>query len=217
MALVLWLWLDANWYVATERVQVEGASSARVAEIVRASEVVGVHGLWFNRAAAEAAVAVLPSVRSVQVERHLYPAGCRILVEEREPRFVWVTETGQRWWVSEEGLLFTPIDDRPLPVVTGPLPDARRLPEALVQSVQALSSLAPVLEQLGYNRQYGLFWSDPSGRDIVFGWGDEAAMARRWRVARALLTALDHRDIFPLVIDVRFPEAPAYTMDRRLW
>lgn len=212
-----WLWLDARWYVASSRVEVEGASPQRVAAIVQRSGLPGLHGLWVDERAVEAAVASMPAIRAVEVERHLYPAGCRIIVEEREPSFAWVGPDGRRRWVSDDGVLFSPADDRSLPEVVGPLPDAERLPPPVVASVRALLAQGVHITALVYNPRYGLVWRDEAGEDVVFGLGEAEAMAQRWRLYRLLAEHLQQRGLFPLVIDVRFPEAPTYSLDRRLW
>ncbi len=214
---LFWLWLDARWYVTAARVEVEGASPQRAAAIVQRSGLQGRHGLWVDEQAVEAAVASMPAIRAVEVERHLYPAGCRIVVEEREPSFAWVGPDGRRRWVADDGVLFSAADDRALPEVVGPLPDAERLPPPVVASVRALFAQEPHMTTLVYNPRYGLVWRDGAGEDVVFGLGNAGAMVQRWRVYRSLTEHLQQRGLFPLVIDVRFPEAPAYSLDRRLW
>ncbi len=216
LLLVLWLWLDGNWYLSAERLQVEGANPARVAEIVRASGLLGRHILWVDAGAVAEQLSALPAVRSVRVERRLYPAGCRLLVEEREPRLRWEDGMGGLWWLSADGTLFRPVDDRPLPEVVGPLPRETEGKVEIIRSVYALLAVEPSFAHLEYNARYGLIWNDESGREIVFGLGDEGAMEERVAVYRALAADLDRRGVFPLVIDVRFPAAPAYAMDRRL-
>ncbi len=216
LLLLLWLWLDGNWYVAVERLQVEGAEPARIAEIATASGVLGRHILWVDAGAVAEQVAALPAVRNARVERRLYPAGCRILVEEREPVLLWKDEGGGQWWLSEDGTLFRPVDQRPLPSISGPLPREAEERVKVLRSVHALLTAAPSLANLGYNARYGLVWSDEEGREIVFGLGDGAVMRRRVTVYRALVADLDRRGLFPLVIDVRFPQAPVYAMDRGL-
>ncbi len=216
LLLVLWLWLDGNWYVTAERLQVEGANPARVAEIIRASGLLGRHILWVDAGAAAGQVSALPAVRSVRVERHLYPAGCRLLIEERKPVLRWEDGMGGRWWLSADGVRFHPVDERPLPILTGPLPEEQGRRVEIIRSVQALLAVKPEIARLEYNARYGLIWNDEEGREVVLGLGGGEAMARRLEVYRALVADLDRRGVFPLAIDVRFPAAPVYAMDRRL-
>lgn len=56
----------------------------------------------------------------------------------------------------------------------------------------------------------GLVFTDPRGWSVVLGEG--SGMAQRMRVAELLGSSLQQRGLTPLYVDVRFPEAPYYSL-----
>ncbi len=219
LALVLllaatWLWLDQSWYVADGAIQVIGASGQTAREVALASGLPGMHRFWVHPAeSVDRILAQVPAITQAQVSCTLYPAGCTIQVNERQPVLVWVTESGTQW-VDTQGALFPAWAERAdLPQVRGPLPGST-VPLELLTGVRDLIRLGVPADALEYTTQRGLVWTDPQGRRVAFGVGGE--MQARWQVYQALIADLDARQIFPAVIDVRFPAAPTYALDR-LW
>jgi len=213
VAVVLWFWLDARWYVAASRLQIAGTSSPELArEVALGGEILGLHGLWLRSGDIVSNVlATVPSVAEVDAHCRVYPAQCVITVREREPVLVWIAEDGPHW-VDAGGVLFGALDERvELPVVTGPLPDGEGIPPEVLAGVRALVVAGVPSDELGYNPQRGLVWSDPLGRRVAFGTG--ADMALRWHVYRALAADLADRGIYPATLDARFPRAMVYSLE----
>lgn len=211
---LLWLWLDPSWYVDASHLEVSGASPDTAYVVAEASEALSLHGLWLRPDAMAARVLkTVPSVTHVDVVCWVYPAQCSIQVAERQPVLIWQSDSGSEW-VDAVGVRFPVREARPgLPVVQGPLPEEGAMP-AIIEGVNALAALGVNSDGLGYNPRYGLVWTDPEGRRIAFGTGPE--MEPRWQIYQALLAQLDARGVFPLVVDVRFPGAPTYALER-LW
>ncbi len=211
-----WLTMDDDWYVTPNRLHVAGISSAALArDIALVSELLDVHGLLLR----ESATAELLSERFVgltatEVTCQRFPAECTIYVEERQPVLIWITE-GQMYWIDAEGLVFPAYETRPdLPQIEGPLPDQltfrRRL--AVFQGIQALGAIGVPVDELEYNPERGLVWSDTEGRRVAFGVGED--MQPRWEMYLALVAHLEAKNIFPWTIDVRFPGGPTYSLER---
>jgi hypothetical protein len=76
-----------------------------------------------------------------------------------------------------------------------------------------LEALGISSEEITYHPQRGLVWIDPRGSRIAFGVGADM-MEKRWYVLQALLANLDARGIFPMTVDVRFPSAPTYSLEK---
>lgn len=240
-AAVLWLLLDNEWYLMGEDIRVIGASSQETAlNIAIASDLLGWHGLRLRPGAAATAITEqVPAITAAQVECNRFPAECVIRVQEREPVLNWIVEnSGEHaasaatigiYWIDAEGVLLPAHEVRSgLPVVRGPLPalneDANsRTRVAVLEGVTALAALGIDTTADGNNLEYhperGLIWTDPQGRRVAFGVG--ANMEARWNIYVALIAHLEARaaagnGLFPWTIDVRFPEAPTYSLER-LW
>ncbi len=212
VAVVLWFCLDTRWYVGASRLQIAGTSSPELArEVALGGEILGLHGLWLRSGDVVSNVlATVPSVAEVDAHCRVYPAQCVITVVERQPVLVWMAEDGPHW-VDAGGVVFGALGERVgLPVVTGPLPDGEIFSEVLA-GARALVAAGVPSDELGYNPQRGLVWSDPLGRRVAFGTG--ADMALRWRVYQALAADLADRGIYPATLDARFPRALVYSLE----
>ncbi|MEJ5308180.1 MAG: hypothetical protein WHX52_00290 [Anaerolineae bacterium] len=240
-AAVLWLLLDNQWYLMGEDIRVIGASSPETArQVAIASDLLGWHGLRLRPGAATALItAQVPAITAAQVECNRFPAECVIRVQEREPVLNWIVEQGGGqnlaatttgiYWIDATGVLMPAHEVRAgLPVVRGPLPaleesGSSRERVAVLEGVTALAALGIDSTADGngleYHPERGLIWTDPQGRRVAFGVG--ANMEARWNIYVALIAHLEARaaagnGVFPWTIDVRFPEAPTYSLER-LW
>lgn len=219
-ALVLWLVLDARWYVSEENVQVMGTTSQLLAtEVARASDLLDWHSLLLRPQAAEDLIlAAVPGVVAAAATCHRFPVDCVIKIEERSPHLVWQTESAT-YWADQHGTLFAAQDERDdLPRVSAALPDKKAtvLPEDIMLGVDALTALELpeeiVLLSFDYHPRRGLIWIDAEGRRIAFGTGP--GMVARWQMYEALILYLDAKGVFPASVDVRFPSGPTYSLER---
>lgn len=209
-----WLILGAGWYVTAERLHVSGATSLAVARAVAVeTELLGMHGLLLREAAtADVVLMGQPGLISARVECQRFPAECVIYVEERKPVLTWHTEAGT-YWIDAEGVLFPAYETRgDLPQIAGPLPASPARLRDVWQGVEALLALGVSTNELEYNSERGLVWTDSEGRRVAFGVGD--SMQARWDIYRALVAHLEAQRIFPWAMDVRFPGGPTYSLDQ---
>jgi hypothetical protein len=210
----VWLALDDRFYVS--HVDVVGAARISSDEILRASALPGLHVLWARPAEIEARLlAALPSLESAQVACGL-PAECAIAVVERKPRVMW-DEGGQRSWIDVDGVIF-PVrgPEEVLPegwLVRGPLPRDgdglldERVRVALNELWTAGVDLPPFLD---YEPSRGLVFTDERGWRIIIGQGP--GMERRLQVLEWLVADLEGRGLRPRFVDVRFADAPYYSL-----
>lgn len=215
----LWLALDARFYI--HHADVVGTVRVAPDEVFRASGLPGLHVLWARPAEIEARLLdELPSLESAQVACDL-SARCTIVVAERQPRVMW-DEDGQAWWIDADGVIFPAQAPAETPVegmapegwlVRGPLPrdeDGRleeRVRVALAELWAAGADLPPVLY---YVPSRGFVFSDERGWRIVVGQGP--GMERRLQVLEWLVGDLEARGVAPRFVDVRFAEAPYYSL-----
>lgn len=217
IALALWLTFDARFYIS--HAEVQGANRVIPEDIFRASALPQLHTLWVRPSKIEENILqALPMVKSADVSCRL-PAKCVIAVEEREPRVLW-RETESRhttrrlWWIDAEGVLFPALGRLPdVWEVRGllPLTEDEQLEEGARATLVELVTLDVMLSPtMFYEQDKGFMFADGRGRAIVLGQGP--GMAERLHVMEALLSDLERRGISPSVVDVRFPEAPYYSL-----
>ncbi|MGC9357096.1 MAG: cell division protein FtsQ/DivIB [Anaerolineae bacterium] len=214
VGVILWLLLDPRWYVDGSHLQVAGALSLETAyQVGTAADVLGLHGAWLrsDKIITQVLQAV-PSVTQAEVECWPYPAQCLIKVRECPPVLIWQAP-GDTYWISAEGEIFPARAERPdLPVVRGPLPMSEPVPHAVLEGVSALLELGVAQDGLAYHAQRGLVWTDPEGREVALGTGDD--MARRLRMYEVLVADFETRGVRPQQLDVSVPEAPTYSLER---
>jgi hypothetical protein len=213
----VWLTLDDRFYVY--QADVVGAARLSPDEIFQSSGLPGIHVLWVRSEQVEARLlAALPSLERVDVACGL-PARCTIVVAERQPRMVW-NEDGRFWWVDAEGVVFPAQDLAQAQeallegwMVRGPLPrnEEGQLDERVRVALTELWTVgvdAP--PSLTYVPARGLVFVDERGWRVILGQG--AGMDRRLRVLEWLAADLEARGLTPRFVDVRFPDAPYYSL-----
>lgn len=210
-AMALWVGLDDRFYVY--RAEVTGVVRVAPEEVFRASGLKGLHILRVRPAQIERRIlAALPALVSVDVACRL-PAHCTIAVVERQPKIMW-NENGQLWWVDDKGVVF-PAEGALAEglLVQGPLPrdENGRLDErvrvALAELWASGANIAPTLQ---YIPGRGLLLTDGRGWRVFVGEGP--GMRRRLQILEWLAADLQARGITPRFVDVRFPEAPYYSV-----
>ncbi|MCU0521839.1 MAG: cell division protein FtsQ/DivIB [Anaerolineae bacterium] len=212
-----WMALGDVWYLMWDDLKVTGIFSAQMErEVKLASDLLGWHRFHLHPAAAEEAIlAHIPEFAAVDVSCGLIPTSCEIAVTERVPVLVWQAEGEAKYWVDRQGYVYPARSERPdLPVVRGSLPPegGAHSIASIQQGLAALATLGVPTMALEYSSERGLIWTDPAGRRVAFGAGSE--MAPRWKMYEVLVAHLASQGITPQCVDVRFPGAATYSLDR---
>ncbi len=211
----LWLALDARFYIY--HVDVAGAVRVSPEEIVRASELPGLHILWARSAEVEdRLLSTLPTLESARVTCG-FPAECRIAVVERQPKVTW-DEDGLLWWIDAEGVVFHALSSFPPREgeglrVRGPLPRGQdgRLDERVRVALSELwAAGGDLTSSFDYAPERGLMFTDERGYRVILGQGP--GMDRRLRVLELLTVYLEEQGLTPRFVDVRFAGAPYYSL-----
>jgi hypothetical protein len=208
---VVWGLLDDRFYVYDA--DVVGAVRVAPEQVFWASDLPGLHVLWVNADKIEAQIlAALPSLESAEVACQL-PSSCTIAVAERQPRMMW-NDSGQLWGVDASGVIF-PAEEAFTEawVVRGPLP--KNEDDLLAEPVRiALAELwtsgVEIAPELAYVPSRGFVIVDSRGWRVIVGQG--AGMKERLDVLETIAADLEARGISPNFVDVRFPEAPYYSL-----
>jgi hypothetical protein len=131
-------------------------------------------------------------------------------------------EDGQLWWIDADGVVFSAMAPGPAPaqgtlsegwLVRGPLPrgeDGRLDERVRVALAELWSSGMSVPSSLAYVPGRGLVFTDERGWRVILGQGP--GMGRRLQVLEWLAADLQARGLTPRFVDVRFPDAPYYSL-----
>lgn len=211
VALALWVLLDDRFYVYSA--DVEGTVRVSPREVFRASDLPGLHVLWVKPGEIEAQIlAALPSLESAEVACRL-PSNCTIAVVERQPRMVW-SDGGQLWGVDADGVIFLAEEAfTEAWVVRGPLPqdeDGLLAEPARVALAELWASGIEMSPELTYMPSRGFVITDRRGWRVVVGQG--AGMDARLEALEIVAAHLEAREVTPKFVDVRFLEAPYYSL-----
>jgi hypothetical protein len=220
VGLIVWGLLDDRFYVYDANVV--GAVRVSPEEVFWASDLPGLHVLWANSRRLEAQIlAELPSLESAEVACRL-PSNCTIAVVERQPRMMW-NDGEQLWGVGADGAVF-PADSLTSSstgglrggaawVVRGPLPkgeDGLLVEPARVALTELWASGVEMAPELVYVPARGFVIVDSRGWRVIVGQG--TGVKERLEVLGAVAADLEAREVEPKFVDVRFPEAPYYSL-----
>jgi cell division septal protein FtsQ len=211
VGVAVWGLLDDRFYVYDA--DVVGTVRLSQEQVFWASDLPGLHVLWVNADQVEGQIlAELPSLESAEVACQL-PSNCTITVVERQPRMMW-NDSGQLWGVDANGLIF-PAEEAFTEawVVRGPLP--RDEDELLVEPVRvALAELwtsgVEIAPELVYVPNRGFMIIDSRGWRVIVGQG--TGMKGRLEALETIAADLEARGVDPKFVDVRFPDAPYYSL-----
>lgn len=210
MVFILWFAFSPQFYVISA--QVVGAQRVPAEAIFAASGLERLHILWANPRAAEGRIlGAIPSVERVRVSCRL-PARCVITVTEREPVAAW-EQGGMYYWVDRVGGALPapgPLEGKWR--VSGPLPTDEKglVARDVLVGLEELERLGVRPGPILYRPGRGLVLEDPAGWRVVLGQG--TGMARRLQIYLKIRAHLVEKGITPKFVDVRFPDAPYYSV-----
>lgn len=213
VVVLLYFSFDAQFYIFD--LTVDGNQWLEAGEIIQASELEGLHIAWAQpERAARLIASRLPEVRAAHVACAL-PARCAIAIEERRPVLL-LSRGDIRLGVDAEGIAFVArqaVEGIPLiEMQSGQMPLPGQPADAdLLATVQALRAALPDLQTLRFTAERGLEFLDPRGGWPVY-WGSGPGAEARLTVWQALSADLARRGIRPAFIDVRYAQAPYYSI-----
>ena len=208
---VVWLSVDSRFYIY--QADVVGALRVSPDQVFQASGLTGLHILWARPAEIERRILdALPTLESAQVQCSM-PAQCAIVIVERQPRMLW-DENGLLWWIDADGVIFHAQGDFPGGwTIRGPLPrnEEGLLDEHVRTALAELWSTGEdVTTEFEYVPERGLVFINELGWRVILG--DRPGMAKRLQVLKRLTADLVARGVSPQFVDVRFADAPYYSL-----
>ncbi|MFQ5854486.1 MAG: cell division protein FtsQ/DivIB [Anaerolineae bacterium] len=194
--------------------KVRGNTLIEAQAIYQTSMVDGQNLFLLNTQAAAAAIERLPYVKRAQV-RVRPPAQVAIIVQEYQPRWVWIAGDN-RFWIDETGNILPDSGtlEEALTVVDPsgrPLPVGSSLEPHFVAMLDALSHLMPGLRQVSFDRRMGFILSVGPGWPVRIGEGPNR-LSVKIGILNSLVPELIEQNQDVDFIDLRYPEQPYYRL-----
>jgi hypothetical protein len=83
----------------------------------------------------------------------------------------------------------------------------------MVQALKGLAAHVPPGQSILYDQSFGFGWNDPRGWRVYFGPGG-SDVELKMRVYESMVDSLTIRGIRPALINVMYPAAPYYRMNK---
>ncbi|HEY8767079.1 MAG TPA: FtsQ-type POTRA domain-containing protein [Dehalococcoidia bacterium] len=199
-----------------QHVEVTGTSALNPEDVATLADIHGNSMVSSSFAGAEARVAALPQVRSVQIQRH-WPDTIKIAVTERAPWATW-TAGATPYTIDETGVVLATTAADAGPIIHAPASaallqpgdhvdaDALALTHSLVEQVP--TQLGVNLTEIDWSTNSGVTVTTDVGYKVVFG--DSANMQYKLAVWQGVETEFGRDSMAGHVLDLRFGERPSF-------
>jgi cell division protein FtsQ len=199
-----------------QHVEVTGASALNPDDVAALADVHGDSMVSSTFAGAEARIAALPQVRSVQIQRH-WPDTIEITVTERAPWATW-SVGATPYTIDETGVVLATTAANAGPIIHGPAsdtplqpgdhvdPDALALTHTLLEQVPA--QLGVNLTEIDWSTDSGVTVTTDAGYKVVFG--DSANMQYKLAVWKGVENEFGKDSMAGHLLDLRFGERPSF-------
>ena len=174
----------------------------------------GLSVFFLSTSHAAAQLDKLPQVKDARVSL-MIPNHLKIIITEREPKVAW-TQAGVTWWVDGTGRVIAMINPADVPPTSPsvasmdatPLQAAFQLDEVAIRSVLRYNALDPQATQFRYNPVAGISLLTSAGWPVHLG--DDSDCELKMTRLREVSANLAQKNIVPVYLDLRAPDAPAY-------
>ncbi len=211
IGLLVWVHNDAQWFIYREDVTFNQLTYVDGDELYEQSAIDSWNIFWLSPSAIRQRLIALPKVADAQVTLQL-PHRVVVDIQEEQPVALWVTQDGNFWLLPDGTALPEPEQGKvDLLQIIDPLREARTWGEpaqvnmdpATLQSTLAVATYMPAVDQIYFNKGYGLNFHLPDSSVWVY-WGDGQNMERKYTNIIAAERHLRTAAIQPNIIDVRF-------------
>lgn len=174
----------------------------------------GLSVFFLNTTRAAAELKKLPQVKDARVSL-MIPNHLKIVITEREPRVAW-TQAAVTWWVDGTGRVITMINPADVPPTSPsvasmdatPLQAAFQVDEVAIRSILRYNALDPQATQYRYDPSAGISLVTSAGWPVHLG--DDSDCELKMTRLREVSASLSQKNIVPVYLDLRVPDAPAY-------
>jgi len=209
--IIAWVHTDDQWFIYRENVQFNGVNYLDPNYLYQASGLDAWNIFWVQPESIRQRLAALPYITDVQVKTSL-PNQVAVNVQEAQPVALWVTSAGALWLLADGAAL--PAQGKPrddIPQIIDVTQAAKALDTHkglaiepnILQSAVAIKQQLTEIDQLHFNKDYGLNFHLPSSSAWVY-WGDGYNMETKFANLTAIQALIQAGKEKPAIIDVRY-------------
>ncbi len=209
--LVGWVHTDEEWFVYRDSVQIHGLAYLDANTLYQASELDAWNIFWLQPELIRQRLKALPYVADAEVQTSL-PNHVDLAIKEVQPVALWVTEQATLWLLPNGTAL--PAQGKPqgalLEIIDGAQAakaldthQSLAIDPKIMQSALALKQQLPEIQQLRFNKDYGLNFRLPSSDAWVY-WGDGENQEAKFANLAAIQSLIKAGKTQPQIIDVRY-------------
>ncbi|MFN8491403.1 MAG: FtsQ-type POTRA domain-containing protein [Caldilineaceae bacterium] len=211
IGLVGWVQTDEQWFVYRDNVQIHGPAYLDANALYQASGIDAWNIFWLQPALIRQRLKALPYVADAEVQTRL-PNHVDLTIKEVQPVALWVTEQATLWLLPNGVAL--PAQGKPqtklLEIIDGEQAakaldthQSLAIDANIMQSALALKQQLPEIQQLRFNKDYGLNFRLPSSDAWVY-WGDGDNREAKFANLAAIQSLIKAGKTQPQIIDVRY-------------
>lgn len=206
-----WMHTDDRWFIYREDVQFNGLHYLDAEELYRVSDVENWNIFWLQPQTVREQLLALPYVAGATVQTGLF-TGVTATIQEEQPVALWVTDAGTLWLLGDGTALTAPAknQDDVLQIIDNAQAakalsgqDQLAIDPNVLKSALALKQQLPEVDQLRFNKDYGLNFYLP-GSDAWVYWGDGYKMETKFTNLAAIQTLIQTGEEQPDIIDIRY-------------
>jgi hypothetical protein len=208
---MVWLHTDDRWFIYRENVQFNGLTYLDAKQLYQASGIDSWNIFWLQPEPIRQRLLALPYVADAQVQTSLFN-GVAVSIQEAQPTALWVTDQGTLWLLADGKALpaqgknredISQIIDGAQEAKALDTRKALAIDPSILQSALAIKQQLPEIEQLRFNKDYGLNFHLPSSNAWVY-WGDGYRTETKFANLAAVQALIQAGKAQPQIIDVRF-------------
>lgn len=209
--IIAWVHTSDQWFIYRENVQFNGVNYLDANYLYQASGLDAWNIFWVQPESIRQRLAALPYITDVQVKTSL-PNQVAVNVQEAQPVALWVTSAGALWLLADGIAL--PAQGKThndIPQIIDVTQAAKALDTHkglaiepnILQSAVAIKQQLTEIDQLHFNKDYGLNFHLPSSSAWVY-WGDGYNMETKFANLAAIQDLIKAGKEKPAIIDVRY-------------
>ncbi len=208
---IAWVHMDDRWFIYRENVKFNNLHYLDANQLYAESDIDGWNIFWLQSEKVRQHLLALPYIVDAQVQTSLF-GGVTVNVQEAQPVALWMTDQGALWLLADGTALAAQTKNpEDIPQIVDSAQEAKALDtrkglaidQNILKSALAIKQQLPEIDQMRFNKDYGLNFRLPSSSAWVY-WGDGTNTDTKFANLAAIQTLIRTSKKQPQIIDVRF-------------